>query len=376
MRVVIAGGGTGGHLFPGLALADELVKRDPSVEILFIGTDRGIEARVVPREGYNIRFVSGAALVGKSLSGKLKALFSFIKGLRESYRILKETEPQIVVGTGGYVSVAPVVAAWLQSIPVLIMEQNTVPGKANRFLARMANAICITYQESMAFFPRDKVHLTGNPVRDRVTKGSPEAARRLFSLKEDLFTVLVFGGSRGASSINRAMVEALPYLTGIKEEVQFLHQTGESDYRFVRGAYQDMGFKGTVTPFIYQMPEAYAVADLVISRAGATALAEICVTGKPSILVPYPYAAEDHQRANAEKLMQMGAAVMILDKELNGKRLSEEILRLFNDPQKREEMKRKALGFGRPEAARKIADIVGSIASLKQESVRCLKTTG
>ncbi len=376
MRVVIAGGGTGGHLFPGLALADELVKRDPSVEILFIGTDRGIEARVVPREGYNIRFVSGAALVGKSLSGKLKALFSFIKGLRESYRILKETEPQIVVGTGGYVSLAPVVAAWLQSIPVLIMEQNTVPGKANRFLARMANAICITYQESMAFFPRDKVHLTGNPVRDRVTKGSPEAARRLFSLKEDLFTVLVFGGSRGASSINRAMVEALPYLTGIKEEVQFLHQTGESDYRFVRGAYQDMGFKGTVTPFIYQMPEAYAVADLVISRAGATALAEICVTGKPSILVPYPYAAEDHQRANAEKLMQMGAAVMILDKELNGKRLSEEILRLFNDPQKREEMKRKALGFGRPEAARKIADIVGSIASLKQESVRCLKTTG
>ncbi len=376
MRVVIAGGGTGGHLFPGLALADELVKRDPSVEILFIGTDRGIEARVVPREGYNIRFVSSAALVGKSLSGKLKALFSFMKGLRESYRILKETDPQIVVGTGGYVSVAPVVAAWLQSIPVLIMEQNTVPGRANRFLARMANAICITYQESMAFFPRDKVHLTGNPVRDRVTKGSPEAARRLFSLKEDLFTVLVFGGSRGASSINRAMVEALPYLTGIKEEVQFLHQTGESDYRFVRGAYQDMGFKGTVTPFIYQMPEAYAVADLVISRAGATALAEICVTGKPSILVPYPYAAEDHQRANAEKLMQMGAAVMILDKELNGKRLSEEILRLFNDPQKREEMKRKALGFGRPEAARKIADIVGSIASLKQESVRCLKTTG
>ncbi len=376
MRVIIAGGGTGGHLFPALAVADELKKRNSNTELLFIGTERGIESRVVPREGYDIRFITVEGVVGKRGRRRVRAIWSFLKGLKESYRVLKETEPDIVIGTGGYVSAAPVFAAWLQSIPVLIMEQNTVPGKANRLLSRFASAVCITYQESMAYFPAHKVHLTGNPVREKIQKGSYEAGLKLFSLKEELFTILIFGGSRGASSINHAIVEALPYLTELKRDIQFLHQTGEDDYRFVRSAYQDMQFQGTVTPFIYQMAEAYAVADIVISRAGATTLSEICVTGKPSILIPYPFAASDHQRINAEKLMSMQAAVVVPDSELNGKRLSEEILRLFNDAGLREEMGKRAISFGRPDAARRVADIVRSLISIRQESHKCLKTTG
>ncbi len=376
MRVVIAGGGTGGHLFPALAVADELRKRNPDTEVVFIGTERGVESRVVPREGYDIRFITAEGIVGKRGAGRIRALFRFLKGIKESYRLIKETGPDIVIGSGGYVSAAPVIAAWLQSIPIVIMEQNTVPGRANRFLSRFASAVCITYQESMAYFPYHKVHLTGNPVREKILKGSYEAGLRLFSLREDLFTVLVFGGSRGASSINRAMVEALPYLTEIKQDIQFLHQTGQEDYRFVRSSYQDMGFQGTVTPFIYQMAEAYAVADIVISRAGATTLSELCVTGKPSILIPYPHASADHQRVNAEKLMRMQAAVMITDRELSGERLSEEILRLFRDEDLRREMRKRAVSFGRPDAARRVADIVGSLTSMRQGSYRCLKTTG
>lgn len=376
MRIVIAGGGTGGHLFPAIAVADELKKRHADAEVVFIGTERGVESRVVPREGYDIRFITVEGVVGKRGRRRIRALWSFLKGLRQSYRLLKEIEPDIVIGSGGYVSSAPVFAAWLRSVPVVIMEQNTVPGRANRLLCRFATAVCITYQESMAYFPYHKVHLTGNPVREKIQKGSYEAGLRLFSLKDDLFTVLVFGGSRGASSINRAMVEALPFLTEIKQDIQFLHQTGEDDYRFVRSSYQEMGFQGTVTPFIYQMAEAYAVADIVISRAGATTLSEICVTGKPSILIPYPYASADHQRINAEKLMNMKAAIVLPDRELSGKRLSEEILKLFKDKELRNEMKKGALSFGRPDAAKRVADIVSSIVSITQGSYRCLKTTG
>ncbi len=376
MRVVFTGGGTGGHLFPALSVADELLMRHPQTEVFFIGTERGIEARVVPREGYNIRFISGEGVVGKSFLGKTKAVWSLLKGIVESNRILKELKPDLVVGSGGYVSVAPVIAAWLRSVPIVLMEQNTIPGKANRLLSRLADAVCITYQESMAYFPFHKIHLTGNPVRERIKRGSYEAGIKLFGLSDRLLTVLVFGGSRGASSINRAMVEALAYLSPVKEDVQFLHQTGEADYRFVRAAYQDMGFHATVTPFIYQMAEAYAVADIVVARAGATTLSEICVTGKPSILIPYPHAASDHQRVNAEKLMKMKAAVMIADDELDGRRLSEEIMRLLKDDELRKEMRKWALSFARPDAAKRIADLVSSLISLRQEKMRCLKTTG
>ncbi|HDY71136.1 MAG TPA: undecaprenyldiphospho-muramoylpentapeptide beta-N-acetylglucosaminyltransferase, partial [Nitrospirae bacterium] len=279
MRIVIAGGGTGGHLYPGIALAEEMIRREPDTEVIFIGTERGIEAKVIPREGFIIKFIPSEGFVGKSTIKKARSVYLFLKGLKESYRYLEEIKPDIVVGSGGYASFAPLVGAWLLSIPTLILEQNTVPGRANRILGHIAKLICITYQESMARFPRSKVYLTGNPVRGRLLKGSRTSALRLFSLRKDLFTVFVFGGSSGASAINRAEVDALQHMLEFKDRIQFLHQTGEKDFEFVRDSYRSYGFKGTVAPYIFQMPEAYAIADLVISRAGATTIAEVCATG-------------------------------------------------------------------------------------------------
>lgn len=367
MRVVIAGGGTGGHLYPGLALAEEILRRTPDTEVIFMGSEKGIEARVIPREGYTIKFIPSEGFVGRSVFSKFRSILTFLKGVRLSYRYLEDIRPDIVVGSGGYVSVAPVVAARLLSIPSIIMEQNSVPGRANRLLSHIVRAVCVTYPESMRFFPSEKVHLTGNPVRERVLHGSKETAYRIFSLKKDLFTVFIFGGSAGASSINKAMVEALQYLLDLRENIQFLHQTGEKDYELVKRAYRSYDYMGTVTPYIYQMPEAYAVADIVVSRAGATTLSEICAVGKASILIPYPYAAGNHQELNAGKLESLSAAIMIKNSELNGKRLSVEIRKLFKLPEFRNKMKRNARGFGRPDAVKKIVDIMESMSLLRTE---------
>ncbi|HDH01839.1 MAG TPA: UDP-N-acetylglucosamine--N-acetylmuramyl-(pentapeptide) pyrophosphoryl-undecaprenol N-acetylglucosamine transferase, partial [Nitrospirae bacterium] len=217
--------------------------------------------------------------------------------------------------------------------------------------------------------------LTGNPVRERILRGSKSSGLRLFSLGDGLFTIFIFGGSAGAESVNRAMIDALQYLLDLREEIQFLHQTGEKDFETVRDAYRSYGYTGMVTPFIYQMPEAYAVADLVVSRSGATTLAEICVTGKPSILVPYPYAAANHQEVNAGKLERLGAAVMVRNIELNGKRLSGEIRRLYNDPGLRGNMRTKAMGLGRPDAVKRIADIALSLISLERSREECLNSS-
>jgi len=372
VRVVIAGGGTGGHLYPGLALAEELKARSSRTEIVFMGTMHGIEARVVPREGYTIRFIPAEGFVGVSVVRKVRSLYRFSRAIRESLSFMREFRPDIVVGSGGYASLAPLTAAWMLSIPTMLLEQNTVAGKANRLLGYVVKSVCITYQDSMAYFPREKVHLTGNPVRERILRGSRPSALRLFSLADGPFTIFVFGGSSGAESINRAVMDALQYLLDLKEEIQFLHQTGEKDFEVVRDAYRTYGYRAMVSPFIYQMPEAYAVADLVVSRAGATTLAEITVTGKPSILVPYPYAAANHQEVNAGKLERLGAAVMVRNAELNGRRLSGEIRRLYNDPALREHMKTKAMGLGRPDAVKRIADIALSLISLERSREECL----
>jgi UDP-N-acetylglucosamine--N-acetylmuramyl-(pentapeptide) pyrophosphoryl-undecaprenol N-acetylglucosamine transferase len=363
MRVVIAGGGTGGHLYPVLALSEELSKRDPTIEILFMGTEKGIEAKVVPREGYTIEFIPGEGFMGKSFLKKIRSLFRLVKGLKESYRYLNSIQPDVVIGSGGYASFAPVFSAWLLSIPTMILEQNTVPGKTNRFLGRIVRSVCVTYQDSMAYFPRGKVHLSGNPVRESLLKGSRPAALKLFSMRDDLFTILIFGGSSGARSINAAVAESLRYFLDLKKQLQFLHQTGEKDFDFARDAYRSFGFMGTVSPFIYQMPEAYAISDLVISRSGATTLAEICAMGKASILIPYPYATANHQEINAKKLENLGACTVIRDAELTGKKLAEEVKRLFHDSNLRNAMGKKALGFGRPDAVKRIADIVISLVS-------------
>ena len=361
MTVVIAGGGTGGHLFPGLALAEEFRKRDDSVEVVFVGTEHGIEARVIPREGYPLKFVRAEGIVGKSFFRKVRSIAKVFLSVWDSYGILNSVMPDMVIGVGGYASGAAVLVAHLKSIPTMIHEQNSVPGMTNRILSRFVDQVCITYQESLSVFPRGKTFLTGNPVRAKILRGEREAAQKLFSLDREMFTVFVFGGSSGATSINRTMVDALNYLGEYREKIQFLHQTGERDYESVREAYRKSGFKGTVAPFIYQMAEAYAAADMVISRAGATTLAELTALGKPSLLVPYPHSAGRHQEFNAIKLREMGAAFVVFDNEISGEVLAKHILEMFGNASVGKEMQRASRGLGRPEACARIVDIALSL---------------
>ncbi len=382
MKIIIAGGGTGGHLYPGIAVAEEFLNRSresgvrsqesgvrsqeskdriQKTDIVFVGTEHGIEARVIPREGYPIMFLKAEGLVGKSLLKKIKAFIAFVISIVGAYRILRSVRPDVVIGVGGYASVGMVLTAHLKGIPTIILEQNSVPGFANKFLAKFVDAIALTYQESMSFFPHDISYLTGNPIRKRILERDEKKAYSLFPLETGKFTVFVFGGSRGARSINRSMIEALNYLLDLRQNIQFLHQTGETDCEKVRDTYRRLGFNGIVVPFVYQMAEAYTVADIVVCRAGATTLSEITAIGKAAILIPYPHAASNHQEFNARKLEDMGAAKMILDRELNGETLSDAIRELYSEEKAREEMQKAAAAFGRIDAAERIVDIAMSL---------------
>ncbi len=373
MRIIIAGGGTGGHVFPGIAIADEITGRDESAEVIFVGTEKGIEGAVVPHEGYNIRFLRAEGMVGRSMIKKIRSLLKVVLSIYDSYKIIHEFRPDAVIGVGGYASFGMVLTSRLFSIPTLVTEQNSIPGLANRILGRFVNAVCVTYHDSLSFFPKEKTYITGNPVRQVIMRGEREKAYDLFSLDRDRFTILVFGGSAGATMINRAVCDSFNHLTDLRNQIQFLHQTGRSDIEWVKETYRKWGFKGTVAPFIFEMAEAYAVSDLVISRAGATTLAELTAVGRPAILIPYPFAAARHQEENARRLVDMGAARMIMDSDLNGEVLSEEIKALFGNHELRINMEKAARSLGRPDAARHIVDIMMSLikqALINRKEVR------
>lgn len=367
MKIVIAGGGTGGHIFPGIAIAEEIKRRDNSAEVIFIGTAHGIEASIIPAEGYPIRFLRAEGIVGRSLMKKCKAGIKTLFALYDAYRILKELKPDGIIGVGGYASFSPALAGYLMSIPVAIAEQNSVPGLANKMLSRVADVVCATYHESVSFFPRDKTYITGNPIRQGILNAGKETAYEVFGLQKDRFTVFVFGGSSGARKINSALCEAFSYLNDIRDDIQFLHQTGRNDYETVRETYRKWGFKGTVAAFIHKMPEAYAAADIVLSRAGATTLAELTAVGKPAILIPYPYAAGHHQEVNANRLLEMGAARVILDSDLSGEVLGKNIKELYEDTSTLAGMQRSSKSLGKPDAAQKVVDVVMSM--IKQSAV-------
>ncbi|MBI4823635.1 MAG: undecaprenyldiphospho-muramoylpentapeptide beta-N-acetylglucosaminyltransferase [Nitrospirae bacterium] len=369
MKIVIAGGGTGGHVLPGIAVAEEFKHRNEKAEVIFIGTEHGIESRLIPKEGYPVRFIPAEGFVGKSPVKKIKSLIKMCSAVFYSRDLLKAIKPDIVIGTGGYASFVPVGMACLLGIPTLIMEQNLVPGMANRVLGRFVDAIAVTYHESITFFPISKTRLTGNPIRRKML--SPHLDRKsayeIFSLKEDMFTVFVSGGSSGSRSINNAVVNCLNYLFDIKGNVQFLHQTGDADYESIRNAYRKSGIFAMVTPFIYQMAEAYSVADLVISRAGATTLAEITALGKPAILIPYPY-ARGHQEFNARKLAEAGASRLILEVELRGEVLAQNIKEIYMSEDLRAGMKKQSLAMGMPDSGEKVVNIALSLINLKKKS--------
>ncbi len=376
MKIVIAGGGTGGHVYPGIAVAKELKRISGDLEVVFIGTAEGIEARIVPREGFHIEFIRSEGIVGRSIYRTMKSALKIPLSLKDSFVILRNLNPDVVFGVGGYCSGPVLMSAFAMRIPTIIHEQNTVPGLANKLLGKFVTVVAATYFESLEFFPKDKVYLTGNPIRDEILKGDRDKGYRTFGLDRERFTIFIFGGSSGASNINRAMSEALVYLEDYKDRIQFLHQTGERDFDSVREFYHARGFRGAIIPFTYDMADAYAAADLVISRAGATTLTELTACGKASILIPYPFAAGNHQEANARKLWDLSAAQMILDAELSGKRLADTIRYLLEDPDAIGEMERTSRSIGKPDATKKVLELImrliknkkgGSIKNSKSE---------
>jgi UDP-N-acetylglucosamine--N-acetylmuramyl-(pentapeptide) pyrophosphoryl-undecaprenol N-acetylglucosamine transferase len=347
MRVIFAGGGTGGHLFPGLAVAREFQRRDPTTEILFVGTKQGIEFRVLPKAGFRLETLTVRGLKGRGMRGLFDALYGVPAGVVRSLAVIKKFRPDCVIGLGGYASGPVLLAAKLIGIRCAIMEQNLRPGFTNKILSRLVNRVFTSYGKSVEYFPRARVIETGNPVR---WQKLPEVPRR------GKFSLLVFGGSAGARRINFALVDALKQLTDLQSELSVVHQTGELDYTAIKEAYATLPFEAEVTPFIDKMDEAYARADLVLCRAGATTVAELTAFGKAAIVVPYPYAIYDHQRGNAQALQERGAAEMILDQVLDGQILSERIRSYVADRGGIDRMASAARAMGRPQAAARIVD--------------------
>lgn len=350
MRCVIAGGGTGGHLFPGMAIAEAFVEREAGNEVLFIGTERGIEARVLPGGRFPLQMIHAMPIQGISFTGKWRALRTLPRAISEASAILKAFQPHLVLGVGGYASGPTVLAALLLRMKRAIHEQNVIPGMTNRLLKRFSHRIFVSFEETKQYFPGRRTLVTGNPIRKEI------AASASLREKGDRFTLLIFGGSAGAHRINVAMMEALDGLKELNSSLRLIHQTGKEDVAFISQGYAEKGFEAEVMPFIGEMAGCYRRADLVICRSGASTVAELAVCGKASILIPYPYAAHHHQQINAQKLVDRGAATMIQDAELTGRLLSEKILDLFHHPEKREKMEEAIRKVGRPKAAEEIVD--------------------
>jgi UDP-N-acetylglucosamine--N-acetylmuramyl-(pentapeptide) pyrophosphoryl-undecaprenol N-acetylglucosamine transferase len=352
MRTLIAGGGTGGHVFPGIAIAEEVVTRHPGNDVVFVGTARGLEATVVPEAGFPIELIEVRGLKGKGLGDTLRNLALLPLAMWQSFQILRRRRPDIVVGVGGYASGPVVLAAWLLRIPTAIQEQNAIAGLTNRVLGRFAQAAFTAFPEAARHFPPRKVYQLGNPIRRTLMENfmRPEA-------RHDASRLLVFGGSQGAHALNMRVVESLPHLADLRDRLRITHQTGARDREQVENGYRACGFEPDVREFITDMSAAYAGADLVVCRAGATTLAELTVCRKPSILVPFPAAADNHQVKNAKSLVDAGAAVMIEERDLTGERLASEMRAILTNPERRERMARAAGRLGSPQAAKEIADV-------------------
>ena len=349
LRVVIAGGGTGGHLYPGIAVARELLRRRPDALVSFAGTERGIESRVIPKEGLPLDVLRSAGLKGKSHLSFLRGLLLLPLSGVDAWRIVSERSPHLVIGVGGYSSGPVVLVSALRRIPTLLLEQNAVPGLTNRLLARFVDAAAVTFEATGAYFG-GRAFVTGNPVRpeffDASARGSAGEPPR----------ILIFGGSQGAHAINMAMVEAAPRLATHPGGLAITHQTGERDLERVKEGYQRAGLAARVEPFLFAMDREMKAADLVICRAGATTIAELTASGRPALLIPLPTATDDHQRKNAMVLAEAGAAEILDQRHLSGAVLADRIAALAGDRARLASMSQATRRLARPDAARAIVD--------------------
>jgi len=351
MRVLIAAGGTGGHIYPGIAVAKEILRRDEKSVVRFVGTDHGLETRIVPENGFELSLIDSVALKNVGAIGKLKGLLVLPKSFVESRKLLKKFEPDVVVGAGGYVTGSVLLmASWLR-IPTLAMDSNALPGFTNRVLARFVTKAALTFEEALPYF-RDKGVVTGNPVRKEFFEIRPKK-------RGEKINLLLFGGSQGARGINLGMIDALAHLGDVKDKLSIVHQTGRHDFEAVKTGYAENGWdQAEITEYISDMVSQFEKTDLIISRAGATTCAELGAAGKVAIMVPLPTAADDHQRKNAEALENAGAAKMILQSDLDGETLANEIRGFVESPEKITEMEIAAKKFAKEDAAEATVDII------------------
>ncbi len=353
-KLIFAGGGTGGHLFPALALAQEFKRIDPGVEVTFIGGRGGLEEKIVPGYGYPLRLLNVEGIKRRSGMQRLRALGKACKSTVEAVGILRSIKPDGVIGSGSYSSAPVVTAAKLLGIRTAILEQNALPGLTNRVLGKLVDRIYISFEEARGYFPGGRTVLSGNPIRREIleSRGELEEEEAAGAGK---FSILVFGGSQGATAINAAFLDATEYLTDIWNSLRVVHQAGEEGFEGVKAAYRRKGLKVELYRFIDDMGGAYRSADLAVCRAGATSIAEITAMGLPSILIPYPFASDDHQTVNARCLADKGAAVMIRQDNLTGSALAGVVRKLYKDPRELKAMGAAAKAFGKPGAAEMIA---------------------
>jgi UDP-N-acetylglucosamine--N-acetylmuramyl-(pentapeptide) pyrophosphoryl-undecaprenol N-acetylglucosamine transferase len=365
MKVIISGGGTGGHVYPAIAIADALKKRDKLIDILFVGARDRLEMEKVPAAGYPIRGLWISGLQRQLTLSNLLFPFKVIHSMIACRNIIKAFRPDVVVGVGGYASGPLVRAAARMQIPGVIQEQNSYPGLTNKWLAKKVRTICVAYPGMEKFFPKEKIAITGNPVRSQLGLPlSKTEAASMFGLDPDKKTILAFGGSLGARTINETILQSHDLIAG-RADIQVLWQIG----KLYAEKYLDsrVAQLGNVKAFVFidRMDMAYAIADVVIARAGAITISELCLTGKAAILIPSPFVAEDHQTHNARSLVQLGAAILIPDAEAVAKAIGE-ALRLLDHPEEKESLEHNILKLGKPDAADTIAGIIIGLANTKR----------
>lgn len=375
MRIVIAAGGTGGHLYPAVALAREFFRQDQRTQVLFVGTARGIEGKVLPHEGFELQMIAAKPVMGRSLWRAAQALLTLLLAVWESVAILRARRADLVVGVGGYSSPPVILAAWLLRIRRVLLEPNAYPGLANKATGPLADLVFLSYGAAAGSFSSAKVRVTGMPIRreflEKAEDGGQNAEgsmQKAGGPEPSAFRLLVCGGSQGAHAINQAMVEALPHVQAMKDRPAIVHQTGEADCASVRAAYVAAGLKAEVTPFIYDMPKALRSADLVVSRAGAITLAELSACGKPAILVPLPTAIYQHQEKNALVMEQAGAAVLLRQSELTGTSLANQIAALLSDAGRLRSMGERSAALGRPDASETIVQMCRRLVGVENQA--------
>jgi len=363
MKILIAGGGTGGHIYIGIALAQELGRRSREMDFLFVGTEQGLESRIVPREGFRLEFIRSAGLKGIGGMKRFRNLALIPGSLRQSLRILGRYSPAVVVGLGGYSSGPILLTAWWKKQPSLVIEPNAYPGLTNRLLARFVDRVAIAFGEARTFFG-DKAVLTGIPVRRQFRELPPRRRR------EGEITLLVYGGSQGSHALNQTVCAAMPGLKDQAPGLRWIHQTGEREWERVKAEYRKAGVEADVRPFLPNIYEEFGQADLILSRAGAGTVAELTVAGKASILVPFAAATDDHQMRNARALEKAGAARVLPEPEFTPATLTRAILAFLDRPEMLNEMENAARALARPDAAERIADLVWELAETAETGRR------